>query len=194
MRSPNRPLIYVVVLMLGLAGTLAAQEEVHRPVIGGIAAELTVGDMTAGSDVIVLGKCTALESIWIDRILVTLATVSVSETLKGTTGETITVVLPGGSDSNRKFPIAMTYPGAPQMTSGEDVFLFLVRDTEFSDGLIVAGFSQGKFSVVESEDGEKLISRDLSGVRLQNNSGTRRGTRYLTPLSEFKQAVRASLP
>jgi hypothetical protein len=181
--------------MLGLAGTLAAQEEqVNRPIIGGIAAELTVGDMTAGSDVIVLGKCTGLESIWIDRILVTLATVSVSETLKGTTGETITVVLPGGSDSNRKFPVAMTYPGAPQMTSGEDVFLFLVRDTDFTDGLIVAGFSQGKFSVVESEEGEKLVSRDLSTVRLQNNSGLKRGTRYLTPLSEFKQAVRASLP
>src|SRR5688572_22135531 len=115
MKSHDRPFkryLSLIVLVFGLTGSVGAQDTVAVPIVDGLAAELSLGDMTAGSEVIVQGTCTDLRSVWVGRNLVTLATVAVSEALKGSTGETITVVLPGGSDSNRKFPIAMTYPGA----------------------------------------------------------------------------------
>src|SRR3954447_23454044 len=89
-----------------------------------LAVELSLDDMVKQSDAIVIGNCTETKSVWIDRNLVTLATVSVTESLKGE-ASTLTVALPGGVDANRKIPVAMTYPGAPQMRPGEDVFLFL---------------------------------------------------------------------
>src|SRR5688500_9692647 len=124
-----------------------------------LAVALSLEDMVSQSDVIAIGNCTNTQSVWVDRNLVTLATVSVSETLKGAGSEDLTVVLPGGVDANRKFPIAMSYPGAPRLTPGEDVFLFLTADTEFGTGYNVAGFSQGKFSIVNDEEGERVVSR-----------------------------------
>jgi hypothetical protein len=82
-----------------------------------LAASLSVEDMVNQSDVIAIGSCTETQTVWVDRSLVTLATVAVNETLKGDELTTnLTVALPGGVDANRKFPIAMNYPGAPRIT------------------------------------------------------------------------------
>ena len=102
-------------------------------------------------------------------------------------------MLPGGADANRKFPVAMSYPGAPKITPGEDVFLFLNANPDFGNGYVVAGFAQGKFSIVKDEDGEPLVSRDLTKVSLQGNNGVRRGGSNATPLSSFKAQVRGYL-
>src|SRR5688572_29011312 len=93
---------------------------------------LSISDMIDQSDLIAIGSCVDTRSVWIYRTLVTLATISVAETLKGAELPTITVALPGGIDANRKFPVAMTYPGAPRITAGEDVFLFLTADAEIA--------------------------------------------------------------
>src|SRR5215510_13414455 len=95
-----------------------------------LAVALSVQDMVNQSDVIAIGNCVETKSVWVDRSLVTLATVSVSESLKGSETSTITVALPGGVDANRSIPVAMTYPGAPQMQPGENVFLFLTASTD----------------------------------------------------------------
>ena len=69
---------------------------------------------------------------------------------------TLTVGVPGGVDANRKFPIAMTYPGAPRIAPDEEVFLFLVRaDDEVAQSYAMTGFSQGKFSI-ESAAGRRF--------------------------------------
>ena len=158
-----------------------------------LAVALSLEDMVNQSDVIAIGNCVDTKSVWVDRTLVTLATVSVSETLKGSESTDLTVVLPGGVDANRKFPIAMSYPGAPRLTPGEDVFLFLTTDTDFGSGYNVAGFSQGKFSIVNDEDGEPVVSRDLTKMSLQGNNGVRRGGANATPLSSFKAQVKGYL-
>ena len=158
-----------------------------------LAVALSLEDMVNQSDVIAIGNCVNTQSVWVDRSLVTLATVSVSETLKGEGAENITVVLPGGVDANRKFPVAMSYPGAPRLTPGENVFLFLTADTDFGNGYNVAGFSQGKFSIVNNEDGEPVVSRDLVQMSLQGNNGVRRGQSNVTPLSSFKERVKGYL-
>ena len=152
---------------------------------------LSLEDMVAQSDVIAIGNCVETKSVWTDGTLVTLATVSVSESLKGAESGNLTVVVPGGVDANRKVPIALSYPGAPRLTPGEDVFLFLTSDTDSGMGYNVTGFSQGKFSIVNDEDGVPVVSRDLTKISLQGNNGVRRGGANVIPLTPFKDQVKA---
>lgn len=155
-----------------------------------LALALSLEDMVHQSDVIAIGSVVDTRSLWVDRSLVTLATVSVGEALKGSETGNLTVVLPGGVDANRKFPVAVSYPGAPRLTPGEDVFLFLTADTEFGSAYNVAGFSQGKFSIVTDEDGEPAVSRDLTRTSLKGNNGIRRGLSNMTSLASFKERVK----
>src|SRR3954454_7275254 len=53
---------------------------------GTTAVERTEGDMIQESTLIVTGHCTQLQSQWVGRTLVTLATVQVTEALKGSAG------------------------------------------------------------------------------------------------------------
>jgi hypothetical protein len=158
-----------------------------------LAVALSVQDMVDQSDVIAIGNCVDTKSVWVDRTLVTLATFSISESLKGSETSTITVELPGGIDANRKIPIAMTYPGAPSLTPGEDAFLFLTATGETGGSYNVAGFSQGKFSIVTDEDGEQMVSRNLTKTALKSNNGVRRGESDLIPLANLKEQVRGYL-
>ena len=151
---------------------------------------LSVDDMIDRSDLIAIGSCVDTKSVWMNRTLVTLATVSVAETLKGAEPRTIVVALPGGIDANRKFPVAVTYPGAPRMTPGEDVFLFLTADSEPGGSYSVTGFSQGKFSIVKDADGEPFVTRDLRRTNFKDNNGVRRGSADMTPLSTLKAQVK----
>lgn len=157
-----------------------------------LALALSIGDMTDQADVIAIGNCIDTRSMWVDRSLVTLVTVAVGEALKGAPGETLTVVVPGGIDTNRRVPVAMTYPGAPRLTPGENVFLFLNADSEVG-GYNVTGFSQGKFSIVEGEDGQPMVARDLTQVALKDNNGLRRGAANMTPLASMKAQVKGHL-
>lgn len=158
-----------------------------------LALALSLEDMVNQSDVIAIGSCVDTRSVWVDRTLVTLATVSVSESLKGNATSTITVELPGGIDANRAVPIAVTYPGAPNITPGENVFLFLTATGEVAGSYTVAGFSQGKFSIVTDEDGEQMVSRSLTKTALKSNNGVRRGGSDLIPLSNLKERVNGYL-
>jgi hypothetical protein len=54
----------------------------------------------------------------------------------------------------------------------------------------VAGFSQGKFSIVEDSQGAKLVSRDLTDVQVQDTKGVSRGTRTLQRLTDFVAEIR----
>ena len=158
-----------------------------------LAVALSLEDMVDQSDVIAIGNCSSTRSAWVDGTLVTLATVSVSETLKGAESESLTVVVPGGVDANRQVPVAVSYPGAPRLTPGENVFLFLNSDVDYGLGYNVAGFAQGKFSIVDDEDGEPVVSRDLTKMSLQGNNGVRRGGANAIPLASFKDQVKARL-
>jgi hypothetical protein len=160
-----------------------------------LAVALSLEDMVNQSDVIAIGSCVDTQSMWVDRSLVTLATVTVNETLKGDQSTTnLTVALPGGVDANRKFPVAMSYPGAPKMTPGEEVFLFLTNSSEVAGSYTVAGFSQGKFSIVQDENGEPAVSRDLRQTTFQTRSGVQSGTSSgLTSLATLKSEVQRHL-
>ena len=158
----------------------------------------TVADMSnralaESAEVIVVGRCTSVRSAWEGRTLVTLATVEVSESIKGGQRNEVTVRLPGGIDARRKFPVSMTYAGAPQIAVGEEVFLFLGSGGASADGLTILGFSQGKFSIVSDESGERMVSRNLSAVTVSSPAGTRRGTASRMPLARFRNEIRGYL-
>lgn len=166
---------------------------IQTPVDTSVTAGLSIKDMINRSDLIAQGSCVDTRSVWVDRTLVTLATISIAETLKGSEAGTITVALPGGIDANRKFPVAMTYPGAPRIAAGEDVFLFLTADSRAPGSYAVTGYSQGKFSIVKDEAGEQIVTRDLTKTMLKDNNGVRRGSADATPLSSLKAQVKAHL-
>jgi len=170
-----------------------ADDVLQVPVDTSLANALSIQDMVSQSDLIAIGSCVDTKAVWVDRTLVTLATVNVGETLKGAELGTITVALPGGVDANRQFPVAMTYPGAPRITPGEDVFLFLTATGEVAGSYTVAGFSQGKFSIVKDEDGEQMVTRDLTKTSMKDNNGVRRGSKNMTPLSTLKAEVKKHL-
>jgi len=117
------------------------------------------GTLTAQSDEVIIGRCTALESRWVDRRLVTVATISVDETLKGQKAPQISVVIPGGIDTGRKIPVAMIVDEAPRIVPDEAVLLFLRASSRIPGSYRVTGLSQGKFTIVRDTQGRKSISR-----------------------------------
>lgn len=179
--------------MLGrLCGSVCVLVLVVTMAWGTTALQFSNQDLAAQADLVVIGKCTDVRTAWVDRMLVTLATIQVSENLKGSSG-VITVVLPGGIDANRAVPVMMSYPGAPQITPDENVFLFLEDEMATLGGYTVIGFSQGKFSIVTDSQGRKMVDRDLTRIDLQSGTGVARGTRTLTSLQEFKTEIQKHL-
>ncbi len=158
---------------------------------GTTAVERTESDMVQEAALIVTGHCTQLQSQWAGKTLVTLATIQVTEALKGSPGSTVTVALPGGVDANRKIPVAMSYPAAPQIYNQENVLLFLVPQDLVAGSYSIVGFSQGKLTVAEDAQGKKVATQDLSALNLQGRTGTiRRGTAKTISLDELRQRIR----
>jgi hypothetical protein len=171
--------LLLATLSMGLVASNAAAD---------ISVRLSNEALTDGSEAIVIGRVTAAESRWVNRSLVTAVMVQISETLKGGLAGQIEVLLPGGIDASRRFKVAMTYPGAPQMQTGEEVFLFLVQDDDLGGGYVVAGFAQGKFSIL-TQQGTQVVSRDLRGSQLVEGTGISRGTVVLMPLADFRNEI-----
>ncbi len=189
--------LLVVLVISGLWATkaynLTRMEQTVEPAATSLVAGLSMQEMTEGASLIVTGTCLETRTQWIDRRLVTLATVSVTETIKGDAPDTVTIVLPGGIDSNRRIPIAMTYAGAPQISPTEEVFLFLTDQDEVANGYAVMGFAQGKYSINEDDEGEKVVSRAMTKVKMQKSMGMTRGNVQATRLSEFIERVKSYL-
>ena len=99
MRSTARAFLGLLVTILAISATQATT-----------AVERTEADLIQESALIVTGHCTHQQSQWAGNTLVTLATIQVSEVLKGERVSTVTVTLPGGVDANRRIPVAMSLP------------------------------------------------------------------------------------
>jgi hypothetical protein len=155
------------------------------------AVERTETDLINEAAVIVTGRCTHLQSQWLENDLVTLATITVSEVLKGQPGSEVTVVLPGGIDSNRPVPIAMSYPAAPEIYQQENVLLFLVPEDRVASGYAIAGWSQGKFSLTPDK---MQATQDLSGLNLAGRDGrVSRGGGKTLQLDRLRAKIRETL-
>jgi hypothetical protein len=188
--------VFMIVLVIaGLWGTKAINLNDALQTVDPAATSPGTGmpmrQMVEESSSIVIGQCAETRSKWVGRSLVTEATISVEEALKGdaAAGTQVTVELPGGIDPNRK--VAMTIAGAPHISPGEKVFLFLFRPDDGVNSYSVMGFAQGKFSVGQANDGEEVVTRDMSSAPLQKGAGLTRGNFQAIPLSKFKEWVKA---
>jgi hypothetical protein len=155
------------------------------------ALERSTNDMIQEAQVILTGRCTHVESRWVGRDLVTLATIAVSEPLKGQAGSEVTVVIPGGVDSKRPVPIAMTFPAAPSIQLKENVLLFLTPEDQVAGGFAIIGFSQGKFTIAQDPTGKTLASQNLSDLRLMSRKGAvSSGMAKTISIPELRQQIR----
>jgi hypothetical protein len=175
-----------VAALLGLVASALAVPGVWATT----AVERTETELIQEATLIVAGHVTHVESAWIDGDLSTLATIAVSEVLKGTAGAELTLVLPGGIDANRPVPVATLYPAAPEVFAQEDVLLFLVGEDRVPNGYAVVGFSQGKFTLVASAGGQ-AATQNLGGLKLARRDGQiTRGTSKTISLPQLRQRIK----
>jgi hypothetical protein len=171
--------------VIAVAGALACSAAGAQPPMSDL-------ELTSRAHTIVVGRAVAREPLWIGRELVTLVTVSVAQTLKGSPGGHLTVALPGGVDRRRRIPIEMVYVDAPQVATGEEVLLFLDRaDRRLPGAFIVSGFSEGKRSIVTDSAGVKWVSRGQAALTGNGNAAAARTG--ATRLSEVREGIRKRL-
>jgi hypothetical protein len=149
--------------------------------------------MAQAADLVLTGRCSQLESTWVGRSLVTIATVQVTDTLKGSPSQIVTVVLPGGIDSSRPVPVAQIWPDSPRLVPGQEALLFLNRRDDVVNGFAITGYSQGAFSIVTDPQGQKMVSRDLRSVKLSRDGKVEAGGRVIAPLSQLKSEIRTAI-
>lgn len=110
--------------------------------------KLSDRQMVNAADLVVVGKCVQMKSEWIGRNLVTRYTFQVNEVWSGSAATQVDVIVPGGADASRKFPVATVYPGAPIFMPNEQAVLLLSEINELAAGnFSVVGFNQGRFTV-----------------------------------------------
>lgn len=144
--------------------------------------------MVDNSQRIVQGRVIGLESFWNEdgRLIVTEATIRVSETLVGSSTSLLTVRVPGGKVGD----VRVEASGFPTFQRGQEVILFLAN-SEQGDFQRIVGHQQGHFEVVERLDGVRLAVPQIdAGARLMMPSGARLPEPRSTELSEFKNRVR----
>jgi hypothetical protein len=153
---------------------------------------VSMADMARGADAIVIGKCTGTRSEWTNngRSLVTLATIQVSENLKGSAADSLIVQVLGGYGRKGKFQLAMTYPGAATIAENEDVALFLARDEVANTYAVM---DAGKFSIVKDNAGENFITSTPMKVSASRVTDLTSRNPNAVRLSEFKAMVESFL-
>ena len=144
--------------------------------------KMNLGDLTGEAEAIVSGTVTSSHSAWNeDRSLIfTHSTLAVGSTLKGKHKAEVVVRTHGGIVGD----IGMRMIGEPELKKGDQVLLFLERDSEGRNRVV--GMSQGCFRLKTGEGGQKLVSNPLSGLSLYDRA---KGL-VVDPSSEVKQGTR----
>lgn len=175
-----------IVRLTALSGLLALP-------MGAFALQMTKPPMdaqqlTRAADEVVIGNVVDEQTTVVDRRFETNYTIRVDQNLKTRSGQTgagqqITLTLPGGALTTP--PLTQYVTGAPYMTRGEDVVLFLrqsapqqnSRSASAGSGNLgssfrVVGWNQGRFSVLKDPaTGEQVVARlNLEDYGLMNTS------------------------
>jgi hypothetical protein len=147
----------VTALFLGIVAVAAAVTGARATQV----AYMTHRQLGEGSQLVVRGKVTGIESHWNEKRtkIFTSTRVAVDETYKGIGQGIIDVVQLGGVVGN----VRVTVHGALSWRSGEEVILFLEPYQAGVSGPAryqVSGFSQGKFNVTrDARTGKAYVHR-----------------------------------
>lgn len=152
---------------------------------------VSLDQMVKAADRIFVGKCVSVESRRDEYGLpATYVTFVVIERIKGPVGGKITIKQIGAGTFG-----ALKIPGLPTYAVGEEVLLFLHPNSQYGFTSPV-GLHQGKWRVLESSPGKKMLQRSFGGsVTFKGAAGRsygaeqRRGlfdySRFLTRLKEM---------
>jgi len=110
---------------------------------------LSLPDLAQRADLIMRGTVRQQTSEWRGALIYTVTTVEVAALFKGVfrsgpIGRTVRVAQLGGVVGRAAMPVE----GAAALAPGEQVVLFLLRNSECPGEYYLAGMSQGKLSVV----------------------------------------------
>jgi len=160
---------------------------------------LSVEDLARGADAIVVARVVATSAAWNEgrTKIYTFTTLEVSDALKGGPAGRVVVKELGGAVGD----IAMEASGAPRFSAGEEVLVFLRRDSE--GAYRTRGLAQGKMRLLrEPETGRTYAQADVSGLVWTETAGGRelRPANQPSPqtnakrlyLDELKERIRAS--
>jgi hypothetical protein len=87
-------------------------------------------------------------------------------------------------------PVQVVYPGQPRLVHGDDVMLFLRPFESGSNLTTVVGFSQGAFRVFTDGTGQRVLRRDLTGLRLASGSHVDTGGVDTVSFAEITDLIR----
>lgn len=153
--------------------------------------ELALEQMTDLADEIVVGKVTSSVPRWQGRLIVTVSTIEVIESIKGQIGLTMEITQLGGTavHPRLKVPVHMSASGSAVLNPGEEVLLFVRRAKGGIRDLI--GGPQGKLVVkVDPVTGDKIIpigNKEISGT---DEKGRRTITAGETTLNEIRRKIK----
>ena len=154
-----------------------------------IAAAATFDQKVDNAAAIIMGRCVKTESRFdpTGRWILTYSTFDVEKSIKGSTGQQVTLVVPGGEVNG----IRQETIGVPTFQRGDENVLFL-KNTSL--GPTVLYFDQGAYGVT-NEGGEKMIApvaSNLVKVDPQSGKATAADDEPRT-ISAFDHAVRESI-
>mgnify|MGYP000947739034 CR=1 FL=1 len=115
--------------------------------------KLTVDQMVAQSTSIVRGRVTSSAAVQRGNLIYTVYRVQVTEWVKGGSGATAEVYVPGGVVNGRRQSIA----GAPSLASGTEYVIFVWTSPKGTPHII--GLSQGVLSVQSTGSSEAVLAR-----------------------------------
>jgi hypothetical protein len=127
---------------------------------------MSLDQMTERAESVLVGRVTGTRADWntARTRIYTYVTLEVDRYLKGGSASKVaTVRVLGG----RVGPYAAMVPGSPRFEVGEEVLLFCAGGGARIP--TVVGLSLGKFTIATDTRGEKILTRDISGLMLANH-------------------------
>jgi hypothetical protein len=118
-----------------------------------------VTNLTRKADIVAIGRVSSLKSEWTpDKSRIqTRITLAVDTYVKGSAGDTMDIVVPGGEIG----AVGEIYSHMPRFTIHEDVVVFAERDT--GGHLRVSGGDEGKFEVKKDiRTGVRMVGERMS--------------------------------
>lgn len=147
-----------------------------------------LGELSRDARAIVRGRVAALDARWTDdrRSIETVVTIEPEASIKGTLGQPVQFVVPGGTLGRYRNIVV----GAPQFVVGRRVIVFL--SWHGASYPYVIGLSQGVFRIEAATDGSPIV---IPPPVMAPPAGSRRivrgdPSRRPLPVVEFERRVR----
>jgi hypothetical protein len=150
---------------------------------------LSLDEMISKSTSIVRGKVLSSYAASNGPVIYTHYQIQVSEILKGPTGGSVEIQLPGGVANN----LRQSFAGVPQFQPGDEFVFFLW--TGKTGATQILGLTQGLFSVAAGVSADPVTTRTASHeVMLEHGTGKQVKDQTLTMhLSELRSRIGSTL-